>query len=105
MAHIDEDRLFKPYVALFETGDRLRLKPAEKLGEIHARWIELIEKEGIPVDWCPPREVLDPLSDTTFQVKRVQFFHGGVPLYILSYVHNGQSGLIRLCESLLTRAA
>ncbi len=95
----EEIILFEPYESIFEPGDALKLKSGNEFRRIHNEWMRLIKEEGIPVDWCPPKKLLEEMSDIVFKVEGVMFFHGGVPLYILSYGDKK----IRLCESLLTK--
>ncbi|MDQ7049055.1 MAG: hypothetical protein Q9M92_05740 [Enterobacterales bacterium] len=99
---LDEESMFEPYAAIFGVGDSLILKVGDELIGIHNRWMELIEEEGIPVSWCPPLETLEKINDNIFLVERVIFFHGGVPLYVLSYGEKREYKIL-LCETLLTK--
>jgi hypothetical protein len=101
MALMSDDRLYEPYTFEFEEGDLVQLKEGEDLREVHAELTSMVEEEGIPVDWCPPLEVLEDLSDAIFRVTMLNAFHGGVPLLILRFQRDGESQEIRLFQGLV----
>lgn len=61
----------------------------------------MVEEEGIPVDWCPPLEVLEDLSDAIFRVIMLNAFHSGTSLLILRFQRDGESQEIRLFQGLV----
>ena len=98
----EKETLFEAYKAKFNFGDTLVLKPLNVAEAIHNEWTDLINNVGIPVDWCPLKEDLEKYSKVEFNVIDKMFFHGGVPLYVLSFEYENKPDSIRICESFLT---
>jgi len=93
--------LFEPDGFRFSPGEKVTLKDWEILERIHDSFTREI-LSGLEVDWCPPKGILRDLVGKELTVQIQVSYHGGIPLYFLSY--NGIDGeiTIRLCDSFLT---
>lgn len=96
--------LFTPYKNKFTPNhDTLKLIDLELAMKIHTKWTRLIEEDGDPVNWLPSKNVILLLSLFTFQIEKVIFYHGGVPLYVLIFIVEGQEQYVRFVESFFTK--